>query len=487
MNEVEDILEHFGVKGMKWGVRRDRGHEGERARNRSIARADKKFEKRSAKDRTFRKLHHQAVKEADKEVASINKKPEYRAAAKSGEMKFDTPTRRRYYNEVDNAYLKSLQRASDEYGSNASGTRSLAIVRDPERPYGFGVQSADITHADEDFFVEYLRDAEGLVVGFNLPDPLEHADVEAILEHFGVKGMKWGVRNDRGHEGERAKAKKIAKLDKKFENVGTKEWVAVHNRAAQLSNAHDIERINSKPKWVKAANEGKLLDPFSKENKLYTAEHQRAFTGRVKQAAAEMGTNASGTRQYQVRSNGWDWELSVTDVQHADDALPDFRIKVTRDKDGQILNLKVLDPEDTGDILEHFGVKGMKWGVRRSRKERRQAAKFAGAQKREPSADFVRSRNSKSKKPFELTDQELKDLNNRLTQEQRLSQLNPSVASKGMKVAKGLAALSTTVGTLYGVSQTPHGKAMIALGSKLVTKPTGAEMSKTFVENLARI
>src|SRR5580765_5794043 len=48
------------------------------------------------------------------------------------------------------------------------------------------------------------------------PSLLQHSDIENLLEHHGTKGMKWGVRRDKGHEGESASPKKITKLDKKF-------------------------------------------------------------------------------------------------------------------------------------------------------------------------------------------------------------------------------------------------------------------------------
>lgn len=53
--------------------------------------------------------------------------------------------------------------------------------------------------------------------------------------------------------------------------------------------------------------------------------------------------------------------------------------------------------------LKHYGVLGMKWGVRR---------------KRTPSADSVRAKNLRKKKTSELSNQELKELNNRLQLEQ---------------------------------------------------------------------
>jgi hypothetical protein len=55
-------------------------------------------------------------------------------------------------------------------------------------------------------------------------------------------------------------------------------------------------------------------------------------------------------------------------------------------------------------------------------------------------------------------------------------------------MVKGFIAVGSTVGTLLTLSQTPQGKAAIALGAKLTTNhPTSGQMSRTFVENLDRI
>ena len=68
------------------------------------------------------------------------------------------------------------------------------------------------------------------------------------LEHFGVKGMKWGVRKDRGHEGERVKTKKLKKLDKKYEreHSGVKGFIKVNNTFADKVNPMFAE-LSAKP------------------------------------------------------------------------------------------------------------------------------------------------------------------------------------------------------------------------------------------------
>lgn len=53
------------------------------------------------------------------------------------------------------------------------------------------------------------------------------------------------------------------------------------------------------------------------------------------------------------------------------------------------------------DELYHFGVKGMKWGVRHDKK-------------RVASEDYTRSRDIMKKKPYEMSNRELQEANHRL-------------------------------------------------------------------------
>lgn len=220
---------------------------------------------------------------------------------------------------------------------------------------------------------------------------------EDTLIHFGVKGMKWGVRHDPGHVGERAKTKKIVKLDKKFErdSKNFKTYMSVHNRAAELTNKNDIDRINNKAQYKDA--DFSTDSPIRRE---YYREHQAAFVANVRKAAVEVGTNASGTRTLAIKERpDGDWEMHVVDVKHTDepdllDLIDGSTIQVFYDDRGHITRIE--PPEDLEqsafddeEYLMHFGVKGMKWGTRKNdlpgvprstnREARKDAAEFARA------------------------------------------------------------------------------------------------------------
>lgn len=215
---------------------------------------------------------------------------------------------------------------------------------------------------------------------------------EDVLVHFGKKGMKWGVRNDKGHEGERAKTKKIAKLDKKFERnaQSLSTTIKIHNRAADLTNKNDIDRINNKEEY-----KGQDFTRHTPLREKYYQEHQKAYLDNVVKAASEQGTNASGTKKYSIlEGQDGSWDVFVDHVQHADGAEPEYTVYPQYDATRHITSIKLPDVAAHGeafsnDVLAHFGVKGMHWGVRRSREER-MAARSAPSKVKVKSKPAVR-------------------------------------------------------------------------------------------------
>jgi len=275
-----------------------------------------------------------------------------------------------------------------------------------------------------------------------------------VLSHHGVKGMKWGVRKDAGHEGEQVAPKKIAKLDKKFEkkaNLGT--YIDIHNKAAAETNAHDVDRINNKPEYKNA--DFKRDSPLRQK---YYKEQQDAYLKNVEKAVAEIGTNASGTRKLNmIELDGGDWTIEVGDVKH--DALDDLYesldgsvVKVTYDAQGHISR---VDPDDTmeqsaleEDELAHYGVKGMKWGTRREptaitvKTRPGKRVKTYGGKRQSASEDAIRVAGTRQKAKKSTTDslsnKELQDLVARMNLEQQYARLSAGSTGKGKKIVEDL-------------------------------------------------
>jgi len=111
------------------------------------------------------------------------------------------------------------------------------------------------------------------------------------------------------------------------------------------------------------------------------------------------------------------------------------------------------------DTLAHFGILGMKWGVRRPTGPDG-LVRSSGKSKKEVAEDFKKSREVKAKGYKNISTEELKELTNRMQLEKTLRELKVSDYSKGLDVVKAITAAGTTIAALYAVSQTPLGQSI---------------------------
>ena len=101
--------------------------------------------------------------------------------------------------------------------------------------------------------------------------------------------------------------------------------------------------------------------------------------------------------------------------------------------------------------LMHYGVPGMKWGVRRTRNKSNTMSGYRKRRKAVKSTtplhdDYKRAHDNKSVKT--MSDKELRDRLNRLDMEQRYSKLSPSNTSKGKSYINKVIKTGTTVATV---------------------------------------
>jgi len=112
-------------------------------------------------------------------------------------------------------------------------------------------------------------------------------------------------------------------------------------------------------------------------------------------------------------------------------------------------------------IVEHTGVKGMHWGVRKS---------TSGSKPAKPmSTDAKKVAKLKAKPASALSNKQLKEANERLNLESNYKRLNPSKVGQGRKVASEILA---TVGigiAAYNIVKSPAGKAMVDLGKTAIS------------------
>ena len=101
------------------------------------------------------------------------------------------------------------------------------------------------------------------------------------------------------------------------------------------------------------------------------------------------------------------------------------------------------------DELYHYGVLGMKWGRRRARATPANSLKKS---RRRISDDASEARVIKKKKINQMSNSELKKLNERMNLEQNYSRLNPNHIKKGIAFVAATAGVMNTALNLYNNS-----------------------------------
>lgn len=106
--------------------------------------------------------------------------------------------------------------------------------------------------------------------------------------------------------------------------------------------------------------------------------------------------------------------------------------------------------------LVHYGVKGMRWGVRKKSSSR-------------STTSASEARNAvRGKRVNEITDKELQAYINRLNMERQFTRLNKGKVDRGHETAKKILAVGATVNAAVAFAASPVGR---KLGKALTTKP----------------
>ena len=104
------------------------------------------------------------------------------------------------------------------------------------------------------------------------------------------------------------------------------------------------------------------------------------------------------------------------------------------------------------EFVQHFGVKGMKWGVHRSHPS---TSTSEDSQRTAELRNKVKTGGTKA-----LSNKEMQDLLTRMDLEQRWSRMNPSKVQKGLKVAQTILSIGGTLNQAVSFINSPAGKAI---------------------------
>lgn len=205
---VKDVLEHYGVKGMHWGTRKMQvnralrkdlgkgiGNSGGHDPSLSM-RQRKKDDKWRHKANSTGVDWKKTAKYTDKKaVAAINNKPEYKDLDHSK----SSPLKKKYDDEMNHEWAKAMTAytASRNGKTNPSKTKMMKWTWNPKTK-SYSATMVPVEHADSDIETIVEADENGFITGFLFKDnSLEQSEsMEDALAHYGVKGMKWGVRKD---------------------------------------------------------------------------------------------------------------------------------------------------------------------------------------------------------------------------------------------------------------------------------------------------
>ena len=119
--------------------------------------------------------------------------------------------------------------------------------------------------------------------------------------------------------------------------------------------------------------------------------------------------------------------------------------------------------------LAHYGIKGMKWGVRRYQNEDGSYTAAGKRRRYRNSSDYEETKSLRKKSYRELSNEELKKLNKRMNLESEYRRLNPHGIFRGQKAAKTIISLAGTVGGLYAISRSPW----VESGKEILLKSSG--------------
>lgn len=246
-------LMHFGVKGMKWGVRKKRIKDAKRWTSKKQAKID------GMSDDQLKKANNRLRLEKEYKQLTQTKLEKYRKwAGKAAEEAA--------FNTLQNVLQKGLKKAASQGGS--------AAVKGAKR----------FKHSET-----------------GMPENIFFIDEDEVLAHHGVKGMRWGVRKQRpsGGPGPSKKRKGLSRNQKRAiagalglaAGVGTGIYLQKSGNGKKLAGLAKKQGAAAK-KF--AQGKGRNLGAQARVKKAQAKRFAKAQSATAKSAAEKLKTTKAG-------------------------------------------------------------------------------------------------------------------------------------------------------------------------------------------------
>ena len=414
-----DFLEHYGVKGMKWGVRK-KDKEPKREYNKVVSTNEDGSKEIyvGGAGTAGRLLDDEEQKRADELAELIPQTDSDYEEAKSEYEKLYTEYERldgvsKTLSEKDPKHDAAVSKAWEawersaevrkkrdqlsmdrlEYRKELNDLRDKAMtLHRKEREANPGSERRAVVMPDVGK-TNYTSRPSNAKPGvkfkgdhpyFDKDRRARHLDDSDYLEHYGVKGMKWGVRKDRKSSGgspltnKHIREANRVKDGKKHnqEQRAKLEWYRSELRARRKRGDNSFPTEKDYKKHLKSSKKTKKTSDDTKSKNTPKTRSFEEGNERIRSLNSEERTKLaySTSVMKKAKDNGYRDGLNGKPIQFLIEQTPDgmdYLNSVADEmglKDLSRRKARKFRHDDDSEYLEHYGVRGMKWGVRKDGK-----------------------------------------------------------------------------------------------------------------------